>query len=135
MIFEKIVIVSSLKTNILDIYSVGQRIHQVTNLCSRLCSCLTFLESVKNLLEYVNGQELTEEEESLFQQQCLKNANSFLLYDQINRKFGGEIYVLDNKILKLTVFCEIEKIKKYLKAIDTFENLEWYLYIYSKSFV
>ena len=58
----------------------------------------------------------------------------FFLYYQINRKFGGEIYVLDNKTLKLAIFFEIEKIKKYLKAIDTFENLEGYLYIYSKSF-
>ena len=40
---------------------------------------------------------------------CLKNANSFLLYDQINRKFGGEIYVIDNKILNLAITFEIEK--------------------------
>ena len=90
---------------------------------------------MKNLLENVDGQELTEEEKSLFQQQCIKNANSFLLHDQINRKFGGDIYVLENKILKLAVYFEIEKIENYLKAIDTFENLEGYLYIYSKSFV
>ena len=135
VIVEKIPIVSSLKMNILDIYSVGQRIHQVTNSCSSSCSCLTFLEHVKKLLENVEGEELTEEEKSVFQQMCLKNANSFLLYDQINRKFGGESYVIDNKILKLAITFEIEKIKKYLKAIDTFEKLEWYVYIYSKSFV
>ena len=135
MIVEKIAIVSSPKTNILDIYSVGQRIHQVTNSCSSSCSCLTFLEHVKNLLENVEGEELTEEEKSVFQQMCLKNANSFLLYDQINRKFGGEIYVIDNKILKLAITFEIEKVKKHLKAIDTFEKLEGYVYIYSKSFV
>ena len=109
MIVEKIAIVSSLKTNILDIYSVGQRIHQVTNSCSSSCSCLTFLEHVKNFLENVEGEELTEEEKSVFQQMCLKNANSFLLYDQINRKFGGEIYVIDNKILNLAITFEIEK--------------------------
>ena len=91
IIVEKIAIVSSLKTNILDIYCVGQRIHQVTNMCGGLCSCLAFLESVKNLLENVDRQELTEEEKSLFQQQCVKNIKSFLLYNQINRKFGGEI--------------------------------------------
>ena len=104
MIVEKIAIVSSLKTNILDIYSVGQRVHQMTNMSSGLCSCLAFLESVKNLSENFDRQELTEEEKSLFQQQCLKNVKSFLLYDQINRKFGGEIYLLDNKTLKLAIF-------------------------------
>ena len=135
MIVEKLAIVSSLKINILDIYSVGQRVYQVTNMCSSSCSCGTFLESLKNLLENVDGQELTEEEKTLFQKQCLKNRNSFLLYDQINRKFGAEIYVLDNKTLQLAITFEIEKIKKYLKAIDTFEKLEGYLHIFSKSFV
>ena len=95
----------------------------MTNSCSSLCSCLTFSEHVKNLLENVEGEELSKEEKPVFQQMCLKNANSFLLYDQINRKFGGEIYVID-KILELAITFEIEKIKKYLKAIDTFEKLE-----------
>ena len=101
-------------------------------MCDGSCSCLAFLESVKNLLENVERQELTEEEKSLFQQQCLKNVKSFLLYNQINRKFGGEIYVLDNKTLKLANFFEN---KKYLKGISTFQKLEGYLYIFSKSFI
>ena len=42
---------------------------------------------------------------------------------------------INNKILNLAITFETEKIKIYLKAIDTFEKLERYVYIYSKSFV
>ena len=98
MIAEKIALVASLKSNILDIYSVGQRVHQVVTLCSGSCTCLTFLKSISNLLENIVEEETTPEENLLFHHLCLKNINSFLLYDQINKKLGGEIYTLDNKI-------------------------------------
>ena len=68
MIVEKIAIVSSLKANILDIYSVRQRVHQVMIMCSCSCSCQTFLDNLKTLLETIDGQEPTEEEKLLFQQ-------------------------------------------------------------------
>ena len=107
MIAEKIVLVGSLKNNILDIYSVGQRVHQVMNTCNSSCTCLTYLSSLSTLLENIEGQETTSEEELLFYHLSLKNTNSFLLYDQINKKFGGELYMLDEKIFELTIYFEM----------------------------
>ena len=69
----------------------------------------------------------------IFEEISLKNSNSFLLYDQINKKFGSEIFIMNENILKTAVNFEVEKIKKYLKAINTAENLEGYIYIFSKS--
>ena len=40
---------------------------------------------------------------------------------------------MNENILKTAVNFEVEKIKKYLKAINTAENLEGYIYIFSKS--
>ena len=61
--------------------------------------------------------------------------NSFLLYDQINKKFGGELYKLDDNILKLAIYFEMEKIKRFLKTVDNIKKLEGSLYVFSKSFL
>ena len=57
MVAEKIVLVGSLKNNILDIYSAGQRVHQVMNICnSSSCTCLSYLSSLSTLLENIKGK-------------------------------------------------------------------------------
>ena len=125
MIAEKITLVGSLKNNILDIYSAGQRVHQVMNICnSSSCTCISYLSSLSTLLENIKGQETTSEEQLLFHHLSLKNTNSFLLYDQIRKKFSEELYVLDDKIFKLAIYFEIEKIKRSLKTVEDIKKLE-----------
>ena len=136
MIAEKIALVGSLKNNILDIYSVGQRVHQVMNISnSSSCTCLTYLLSLSTLLENIEGQETTSEEQLLFHHLSLKNTNSFLLYDQINKKFGEELYTLNDKIFKLAIYFEMEKIKRFLKTLKDVKKLEGSLYVFSETFL
>ena len=136
MIAEKIALVGSLKNNILDIYFVGQRVHQLMNICnSSSCTCLTYLSSLSTLLENIEGQETTSEEQLLFHHLSLKNTNSFLLYDQINKKFGRELYTLDDKIFKLAIYFEMEKIKRFLKTLKDVKKLEGSLYVFSETFL
>ena len=92
------------------------------------------MREIKSLLDTINTNEISEDQKSIFEEISLKNSNSFLLYDQINKKFGSEIFIIDQNILKTTINFEVEKIKKYLKAIETLEKLEGYIYIFSKSF-
>ena len=42
---------------------------------------------------------------------------------------------MNENVLKTAVKFEVEKIKRYLKAIDTREKLKVYIYIFSKSFI
>ena len=83
----------------------------------------------------IGGEETTPEQNLLFYRMCIENKNSFLLYDQINKKFGQEIYTLDNRTLKVAIFFEIGKIKKYLDVLNKLEKLEGNLYVFSKSFL
>ena len=83
------------------------------------------------LLYTINTNEISEDQKSIFEEISLKNSNSFLLYDQINKKFGSEIFIIDQNILKTAINFEVEKIKRYLKAIETLEKLEGYIYIFS----
>ena len=83
----------------------------------------------------IDGEETTPEQNLLFHSMCIENINSFLLYDQIDKEFGQEIYTLDNKTLKVVIFLEIEKIKKYLDVLNKLEKLEGNLYVFSKSFL
>ena len=136
MIVEKISLVAPLKISILDIYTVGQRVQQLFDTCNgSSCNCLSFLQSINDLLMNIDGEETTPEQNLLFHRMCIKNKNSFLLYDLINKKFGQEIYTLDNRTLKVAIFFEIEKIKKYLDVLNKLEKLEGNLYVFSKSFL
>ena len=105
------------------------------NICSSSCTCLTFLSSLSTLLENIDGQDTSAEEQLLFHHLSTKNMNSFLLYDQINKKFGGGLYTLDDKILKLAIYFEMEKIKRFLKTVEVIKKIEGSLYVFSKSFL
>ena len=136
MIVEKISLVAPLKISIVDIYTVGQRVQQLLDTCNgSSCNCLSFLQSINDLLLSIDGEETTPEQNLLFHCMCIENKNYFLLYDQINKKFGQEIYTLDNRTLKVAIFFEIEKIKKSLDVLNKVEKLEGNLYVFSKSFL
>ena len=136
MIVEKISLAAPLKISIVHIYTVGQRVQQLLDTCNgSWCNCLSFLQSINDLLMSIDGEETTPEQNLLFHRMCIENINSFLLYDQINKKFGREIYTLDNRTLKVAIFFYIEKIKKYLDVLNKLEKLERNLYLFSKSFL
>ena len=71
----------------------------------------------------------------MFHHLSLKNTNYFLLYDQINKKFGEELYTLNDKIFKLAIYFEMEKIKKFLKTVKDIKKLEGSLYVFSETFL
>ena len=135
MVVEKIEVVGSHKNNLIDIFSVGQKIHETINACGENCACNRYLFEINNLLKNMDGQETTEEEKLTFLELSMKNLHSFLLFDQINKKFGLEIYQLDKICFKFAIFFEIEKIKSYLKTNADIEKLEGKLYVLSKTFV
>ena len=135
MLTEKIHVVASHKNNIFDIYTVGERVHQVLDQCTgESCNCLSILQSISDLLMRIEGEETIPEQNLLFQRLCFDNKNCFLLYDQINKKFGSEIFGIEIPILRTAIYFEIEKIKNYFKILDGMEKLEGNLYVFSKSF-
>ena len=133
-VIEKISLASD-KIDIIELYSVGEKIHDVLNNCNQN------LRDLKSLIDSINANEVNPNKMIIFEEitkkkkKKKKNSNSLLLYDQINKKFGTEIFIMDENILKTAVNFEVEKIKKYLKAIETLTKLEGYIYFFSKSFI
>ena len=137
MIIEKINVAGFHKINLIDICTVGKRIHYIIKVCGDSCGCITYLLEINLILESMNEEEATLQERLKFRELSLKNPRSFLLFDQINRKFGGEIFQLTDNCLKFAFFFffEIEKIKRFLKTIDDFEKLEEQMYVISETFL
>ena len=78
MIVEKISLVAPLKISILDIYTVGQRVQQLFDTCNgSSCNCLSFLQSINDLLMNIDGEETTPEQNLLFHRICIEDKNSF----------------------------------------------------------
>ena len=46
MVVEKIEEIGSHKNNLIDIFSVGQKIHEVFNRCGKNCGCCTYLSKL-----------------------------------------------------------------------------------------
>ena len=133
-IFEKLSLICN-KIKIIELYSTGEKVHDVYSRCNQNCECLEYLNELRNLIDSVTTNELHVDHRINFIEISKKKFKTFLLYDQINKKFGSEIFIMDENVLKTAIKFEVDKIKKFLKAIDTMEKLEGYIYIFSKSFI
>ena len=133
-IFEKISLICD-KIEIIELYSTGEKVHDVYSGCNQNCECLEYLNELRNLIDSITTNELHVDHRINFIEISKKNLKTFLLYDQINKKFDSEIFIMDENVLKTAIKFEVDKIKRFLKAIDTMEKLEGYIYIFSKSFI
>ena len=56
-VIEKISLVSD-KIDIIELYSAGEKIHDVLNQCNQNCRCLQYLSDLKSLIDSINTNEL-----------------------------------------------------------------------------
>ena len=130
-IFEKLSLTCN-KIKIIELYSTGEKVHDVYSDCNQNCNCLEeYLNELRGLIDSITTNELHVNHRVNFIEISKKKLKTFLLYDQINKKFGSEIFIMNENVLKTAVKFEVEKIKRYLKAIDTMEKLKGYIYIFS----
>ena len=73
-IIEKISYVSH-KIDIIDLYSVGEKIHHVINQCNQNCACLRYLTDLKNLIDTINTNVVPANQKIIFEEISLKNSN------------------------------------------------------------
>ena len=79
-------------------------------------------------------QTLTDEEKIAFSNLCKEYKNSFLLFDQISRKYSAEIYQLKRTVFLTAIFFEVEKIKTFL--LNLHEKIQkWEIISYRKNFL
>ena len=133
-LFEKISLICD-KIEIIELYLTGEKVHDVYSGCNQNCKCLEYLNELRSLIDSITTNKLCIDHRINFIEISKKNSKTFLLYDQINKKFGSEIFIMDENVLKTAIKFEVDKIKRFLKAIDTMEKLEGYIYIFSKSFI
>ena len=133
-IFEKLSLICN-KIKIIELYSTGEKVHDVYSRCNQNCECLEYLNELRNLIDSVTTNELHVDHRINFIEISKKKFKTFLLYDQINKKFGSEIFIMDENVLKTAIKFEVDKLKKFLKATDTMEKLEGYIYIFSKNLI
>ena len=110
---EKVYAVSDNKNFLLDISSVGKKVHEEIN-CVKEGECLKLLNELDNIIEKMETQEL--------------NAAERL-------KFGAEIYSIDQYCLKTAIFFKVQKVKNYLNKVKKIEKLESHILILPKSFL
>ena len=133
-LFEKVSLICN-EIEIIELYLTGEKVHDVYSGCNQNCKCLEYLNELRSLIDSITTNELHVDHRINFIEISKKNLKTFLLYDQINKKFGSEIFIMDENVLKTAIKFEVDKIKKFLKATDTMEKLEGYIYIFSKNFI
>ena len=67
LVFEKINVSSEHKNHLIDIYSVGKKIHETVDCVVQPCNCSQYLDDVSILIESMkNSQQLTDNEKVFF---------------------------------------------------------------------
>ena len=120
-LFEKVSLICN-EIEIIELYLTGEKVHDVYSGCNQNCECLEYLNELRNLIDSITNNELHVDHRINFIEISKKKLKTFLLYDQINKKFGSEIFIMDENVLKTAIKFEVDKIKKFLKAIDTMEK-------------
>ena len=136
LVVENINASSEHKNHLIDIYSVRKKIHETVGCVVQPCDCSQYLDDINILIESMeNTQELTENQKVIFFKRSKKHHRAFLIFDQINRKFSGEIYQFQKNVFFMAISFEVEKIKTYFSVLNKIEKLEGKLYVLEKSFV
>ena len=118
-----------------DLFLVGKKVHEVIENCSDdFIGCETYISEL-NMLVIESASNLTDHLKTKFRQLAIKNKNFFFLFDQLNRKFGAQIFRVEVKSLTSAIFYEMEKVKSLLKKIDEIKKLEGQLYVISQAFI
>ena len=133
-LFEKISLICD-KIEIIELYLTGEKVHDVYSGCNQNCKCLEYLNELRSLIDSITTNELHVDHRINFIEISKEKLKTFLLYDQINAKFGSEIFIMEENVLKTAIKFEVDKIKKFLKAKKKKKILEGYIYIFSKSFI
>ena len=126
------------KIDIIKLYSVGGKIHHVINQCNQNCASLQYLTDLKNLIDTINTNDVPANQKIIFEEVKLKNSNSFLLYDQINKKFGSEIFIMNENILIIAVNFEVKKVFETnrnngeIRRVDLYFFKKFYLIFFRK---
>lgn len=132
--YEKVYAACGNKQFLINIYSVGKKAHKQIE-CKKECDCLKFLEELDNMIEKMESQETTSAERAKFIELAAKHVSLFTVFDQLNKKFGAEIYNFEENGFKTAVFSEVEKVKSYLNIVGKIEKLEGHLVVLQKSFL
>ena len=122
------------KSFLIHIYSVGKKTHEQIE-CKKECDCLKFLEELNNTIDKMESQETTSAERVTFIKLTAKHVSLLTVFDQLNKKFGAEIYNLEENCFKTAVFFEVEKVKSYLNIVGKIEKLEGHLVVLQKTFL
>ena len=87
------------------------------------------------MLVIKSANNLTDDQKTKFRQLAIKIKISFLLFDQLNRKFGAQIFGVEVKSLTFAIFYEMEKVKSLSKKLDEIKKLGGHLFVISQAFI
>ena len=136
LVFEKINASSEHKNHLINIYSVGEKIHDTIDCLVQPCDCLQYLDDVSILIESMdNRQGLTDNVKVFFFLKQVKNTVE---------RFYFLIKLIKNLALKSIGFKKmfflqqfLLKLKKLNKifVLNKIEKLEGKLYVLEKAFL
>ena len=94
-----------------------------------------FIDDLNQLEILTKGEELDENETSIFEQTYKENIKPFLICHQLWQKFRNEFNFLDLVTMKFAIIFETNKTKSFIKEIKKLELLSAKVTVSSKTFI
>ena len=94
-----------------------------------------FIDDLNQLEILTKGEELDENETSIFEQTYKENIKPFLICHQLWQKFRNEFNFLDLMTMKFAIIFETNKTKSFIKETKKLELLSAKVTVISKTFI
>lgn len=134
LVFGKIKVSSKHKNHLIDIYSVGKKIHETVDCVVQPCDCSQYLDDVSILISIENRQQLTDNEKVFFLKQVNNTVERFYFLIKLIKNFAMKSNSFKKKVFFTAISFEVEKIKTDFSVLNKIEKLEGKLYLLEKAF-
>ena len=136
---EKIYANADSKNFFIEICSTAQKIHEEVKKCNEEISFKKdrkkFISLLEELIESIDTENVTFVERIKFAEVSTNNVKTFLLCDQLLKKFSAELFHLVEIEFKMALFYELEEINTYIKTIEKIKLLKAKSMMIEKTFL
>ena len=112
LVFGKINVSSKHKNHLIDIYSVGKKIHETVDCVVQPCDCSQYLDDVSILISIENRQQLTDNEKVFFLKQVNNTVERFYFLIKLIKNFAMKSNSFKKKFFLQQFRLKLKKLKQ-----------------------
>ena len=105
------------------ICQIAKKIHEISKCEKEDCEVDQFIFAIDHVIKNMKSDEFDVDERAKFIEMSKKYVKTFLVCDQLFKKYGSEFYHLEDCKLKFAIYFEVEKVNSFVENIEKLKFL------------